>query len=60
MEIIWTDRVKNEEVFRTLTEGKNILHTRKIRRANLIGHILRMNCLLEQGIQRNMEGRIQI
>jgi len=58
MEINWTDRVENE-VLRTIREGKNFLHTRKLRRANWIGHILRMNCLLEQGIQRNLKGRIE-
>jgi hypothetical protein len=60
MEISWTDRVKNEEVLRTLKEERDFLHTRKIRRAKWVGHILRMNCLLEQGIQRNMEGMLEI
>jgi hypothetical protein len=52
--------VKNEEVLRTLKEVRDSLHTRKIRRTKWIGHILRTNCLLEQGIQRNIEGRIEI
>jgi len=52
--------VKNEEVLRTLKEGRNFLHTRKIRRAKWIGHILRMNCLLEQNIQRYMKGMLEI
>jgi len=59
MGINWTDRVKNE-VLRTLREGRNFLHTRKLRTANWAGHILRINCLLEQCIQRNIDGRIEI
>jgi hypothetical protein len=38
--IIWTCRVRNEEVSHRVNEERNILHTTKIRKANWIGHIL--------------------
>jgi hypothetical protein len=44
--IIWTERVRNEEVLHRVKEERNILHTIKRRKANWIGHILRRNCLL--------------
>ena len=46
--ISWTDRVKNEEVLHTVKEDSNILNTMKRRKAKLLGHILRTNCLLEE------------
>jgi hypothetical protein len=39
---------------------KNILHTVKRRKANLIGHILRRNILLKHVIERKMDGRIEV
>jgi hypothetical protein len=53
--IIWTDRVRNEEVLLRVREQKNILHKISKRQANFIGHILRRNCLL----QRVNEGKIK-
>jgi hypothetical protein len=44
----WTDRVRNEEVLLTVKEQRNILHEISKRMANLIDHILRRNCLLQQ------------
>jgi hypothetical protein len=44
--ISWTDCVNNEAVLHTVKEERNILHTIRRRKANWIGHILRMNCLL--------------
>jgi hypothetical protein len=44
--IIWTDRVRNEEVLQRVKEDRNILHTVHRRKANRIGHIWRMNFLL--------------
>ena len=42
-EIIWTDRVRNEEVLglHRVKEERNILQAIKRRKANWIGHILR-------------------
>jgi hypothetical protein len=58
--IIWTDRVRNEEVLHRVKEERNILHTIKSRKANWIGHILRRNCLLKHVIEGKLEGRIEI
>ena len=52
--ISWTERVRNEEVLLRVKEQRNILHEIRKRKANLIGHILRRNCLL----QRVIEGKI--
>jgi len=53
--VSWTDHVRNEVVLLTVKEQKNILHEIRKRKANLIGHIFRRNCLL----QRVIEGKIQ-
>jgi hypothetical protein len=57
--IIWTDRVRNEDVLLRVKEQRNILHEIRKRKANWIGHILRRNCLLqwvtEGKIQRGIE-----
>ena len=45
--ISWTDQVRNEEVLHRVKEERNALRTVKRRKANLIGHILRRNCLLK-------------
>jgi hypothetical protein len=52
--VSWTNRVRTEEVLRTVKEERNVLHTIKRREANWIGYILRMNCLL----QHIIEGKI--
>jgi hypothetical protein len=53
--IIWTDRVRNEEVLVRVKEQWNILHEISKRKANWIGHILCRNCLLQWVI----EGKIK-
>ena len=53
--ISWTDYVRNEEVLLQVNEQRNILHAIRKRKANLIGHILRRNCLIKQVI----EGKIK-
>jgi hypothetical protein len=58
--IIWTDRVRNEEVLRTVKEERDILQKLKGRKANCFGHILRRNCLLKDVIERKLEGRTEI
>jgi hypothetical protein len=52
--ISWTDQVRNELVLPRVKEQRNILHEISKRKANLIGHILHRNCLL----QRVIEGKI--
>jgi hypothetical protein len=53
--ISWTDRVRNEEVIYRIKEERNILHTIKRRKANWIGHILRINCILKDVIEGKLE-----
>jgi len=60
--ISWTDRVRNEEVLYRVKEQRNIIHicTVKRRKANWIGHILRVNCLLKYVIEGKIEGRVEV
>jgi hypothetical protein len=51
--------VKNE-VLQTDKEERNILRTINRRKANMIDHILRRNCLLKRVIEGNIEGRIDV
>jgi hypothetical protein len=37
-----------------IKEEKNILHAKKIRKANLVGHVLCWNCLLKHVIAGKM------
>jgi hypothetical protein len=60
MKIIWTDRVRNEEVFHRVKEERNIVHTIKRRKADWIGHILRRNCLLKHVIEGTLEERVEV
>ena len=59
-EIIWTDRVRNEEVLQRVKKEKNILYKRKRRKVNWIGHILRKNCRLKHVIEGKVETMIQV
>jgi hypothetical protein len=45
------------EVLLTVKEQRNILHDISNRKANWIGHILRINCLLQHVIDGKIEGR---
>jgi len=54
--ISWTDHVRNEEVLLRVKEQMNILHEISKRKANLIGHILRRNCLLRRVIEGTIKG----
>ena len=58
--ISWTDHVRNEEVLNRVKRERITLRTIKRRKANWIGHILRMNCLLKHDIEGNMEERIEV
>jgi hypothetical protein len=57
--ISWTDHVRSEEASLTVKEQRNILHEIIKWKVNLIGHILRINCLLRQVIEGNIKGRIK-
>jgi hypothetical protein len=56
--ISWTDHVRNKEVLLCVKEQRNILHEISKRKAEWIGHILRRNCLLQQGIEEKIKGGI--
>jgi len=44
----WTEREENKEALNRVKKERNILHTRKRRKSNWIGHILLRSCLLKQ------------
>jgi len=54
--ISWTDHVRNEEVLLRVKEQRNILHEKRKRKANWIGHILCRNCLLQRVIEGKIKG----
>ena len=56
-EIRWTDRVEKDEVliFYRIKEKRNILRTRKGRRANWIANILHTNCVLKHVVEEKIE-----
>ena len=58
--ISWIDHVRNEEVLLRVNEQRNILHEKRERKANWIGHILRRNCLLQQVIEGKIKGQIEV
>jgi hypothetical protein len=58
--ISWTDHVRNEEVLLKVKGQRNILHEISKRKANWIGHILHINCLLQQVIEGKIKGGIQV
>jgi hypothetical protein len=45
---------------RAVKEQRNILHEISKQKANWIGHILRRNCLLQQGIKGKIKGGIEV
>ena len=55
-----TDHVRNEEVLLRVNEQRNILHEIRKRKANLIGHFLRRNCLLKQVIEEKIKGEMEV
>jgi len=52
--------VRNEEVSLRVKEQRNIVHEIRKRKANWIGHILRINCLLQWVIERKIKGGIEV
>ena len=52
--------MKNENILHTVKEERSILQTMKIRKANLIGHILQSNCLLKHVIKGKAEGGTEV
>ena len=58
--IIWTCRVRNEELLQRVKEERIILKTIKRRKSNWIGHNWHRNCLLKHVIEGNIEGRVEV
>ena len=52
--------MRNEGVVHTVKEKKNVLHKIKRRKANWIGHMLRVNCLLKHAIEGKIEGGVEV
>ena len=52
--------MRNEEVLLTVNEQRNILHEIRKRKANLIGHNIRRNYLLQQVIEGKIKGQIEV
>jgi hypothetical protein len=52
--------VRNEEVLLRVKEQRNILHEISKPKANWIGHILRIICLLRQVIEGKIKGGIEV
>jgi hypothetical protein len=49
--ISWTDRVRKERALQRVKDERNILHAKKRRKVEWIGHISRRNCLLKHVIE---------
>ena len=58
--ISWTDHVRNENILFRANQQRNILHEIRKRKTNLIGHILRRNCLLKQVIEGKIKGEMEV
>jgi hypothetical protein len=58
--IIWTDRVRNDEVLYTVKEKRYTLQTIKRKTANWKGHILRRKCLLKPATDGKIEGTVEV
>jgi hypothetical protein len=58
--ISWTEHVRNEEVLIGVKGQRNILHEISKRKVNWIGHIMYRNCLLQQVIEGNIKGGIDV
>ena len=52
--------MRNEEVLLRVSEQKNIVHEIRKREVNLIGYILRRNCLLQQVIEGKIKGEMEV
>jgi hypothetical protein len=52
-----TDRVRTDEVLYSVKEERNILGAINWRKADCIGHILRINCVLKHDTEGKIEGK---
>jgi hypothetical protein len=58
--ISWTDHVRNKELLLRVKEQRNILHEIRKRKAKWIGHILRINRLLQRVTEGKIQGGIEV
>jgi hypothetical protein len=54
--IIWDDRLRNEEVLCGVKEEGNILHVAYRRKCDWFGHVVPKNCFLQHDIEGKKEG----
>ena len=52
--IKWPEKVTNKQVLDRIGEKRTLLNNILCRKVNLIGHILRRNCLLHDAIEGRM------
>jgi hypothetical protein len=52
--------VRNEDVLLRVKEQRSILHEIRKRKANLIGHILIRNCILQRVTEGKIQGGIEV
>jgi hypothetical protein len=60
LKISLTDQVRNEDVLLGVKEQRNILQEIRKRKANWIGHILQINCLLQRVTKGKIQGGIEV
>jgi len=58
--IIWTDRVKIEEVLHRAKNERNVIHTVQRRNVYWIGHVLGRNCVVKLITVGEIEGRAEV
>jgi len=58
LRIKWIDRITNEAVLNRIKEKKILWHIIKVRRAKMIGHLLRHESLSKTVIKGDVEGHI--
>ena len=58
--IILTDRVRNEKVINTIKDDRHIQLTTNGTKANWIGQVLCINCLIKHVIEGKVEGRMRV
>lgn len=53
----WTDRIRNDEVFRRIEKKRNLMRTMNRRKTSWMRHVVRRNCLLQKTIEEIVEGK---
>ena len=53
----WTDKIKNAVVLGRVGEGRIMLELIKKKKRNWLGHCLRRNCLLKDGLEGMVNGK---